>query len=433
MSEPNLSVAFGLPPERAIEFFRSKGLQVASDWKQVAAATRAGAYSVAAVLKADVLQDIRGAMDKAMTGGQNYADFKRALRPLLASKGYLTKVAADPATGEVLPGRGVRPWHLDTVFRTNTQSSYMAGRHKAQVENAARRGNWMYVAVIDGRTRQAHRALNGRVFRWDDPVWSVAYPPNGYRCRCRVRALSDAEMQSERLELSSGAGRLETVEVDLGPRGGKVTVNKYRDPMTGDLVGPDPGFDHAPAGAWGRDVALARSVQAIQSREIRVQAWQALNQSPQRAAAFRGMVDKVLDTGRAGHDGQVIGFVDEAVADFARRMAPGVEPTRVAVMTEKELLHAASKKHADAGIALTREQYATLPGIVAQPDAVFWDNVHGNITLVRQLVDGDAIYMPLTLDYRVKKIGQVDAVVNAYRVKAALFKNRGRFVPMEGA
>lgn len=421
-TDPSLALAFNLPPERAVEYFQAKGMRITSGWQDMAAAAHAGSFTVAGVLKADVLQDIRGALDKALAEGLTFQDFMKRLRPQLKARGWWG-VAHDPATGEVIPGRAMTPRRLRTVFQTNMQSAYMAGRYKAQLENADRRPFWQYVAILDSRTRPRHRSLNGRIFRYDDPAWGVIYPPNGYNCRCRVKALSADEFESSGGALSKGEGRLEDIEVDLGPRGGKVSVTGYRDPGTGRIFAPDPGFDSNPGqGAFGVDMALARRVQALTSREVRTQVWQALNNSPERLAAYRGWMNRVLDTGRAGNSAQVVGFVDEPVAEFMTRMLPEESPSRVVAINERRLLHADSEKHRTEGIALSRDQYSALPGIVAKPDAVYFDRDHRNFVYVRRLTDGGVLYVALEQAYEMKRVGQIDALVNAYRLDAEAAK-----------
>lgn len=440
MSAPNLAVAFNLPPERAVEYFQSRGMRVAGDWQSVALVVRSGAFSVAGVLKAQVLEDIRAALQDAIENGTTYEDFQRNLVPKLQAAGWWGRWPTDPETGEILPGKGQSPRRLETVFRTNTQSAYMSGRYKGMVESADTHPYWQYVAILDSRTRPRHRALHGRVFRWDDPIWQVIYPPNGYNCRCRVRPLTQAQLELEGLSVSEGAALLETITVDLGPRGGKVDVTGLRDPNTGEFFAPDVGFDHNPADAWRLDMELARRVAAIKSREIRAQTWQAMNNSTDRAAAWRDMVDTVLATRdqevrRAGYDAFVLGFVDEDAAAFAQAQAPELDPTRVVVMNQRGLLHADAQKHQDAGIALTRDQYAMLPGIVAQPDEIYWDKEHGNLAYVRRLADGSAIYVPVTPDYTLRQVGFVDVAVNAYVMPtgndgAGRLNNQGRYVRM---
>lgn len=413
---PSLTVAFGLPPERAVEYFGSRGLRVAGDWRAVAAAVRAGSFSVAGVAKAQVLEDIRAALQEAIESGQSYTDFKRGLRATLQAAGWWGGAPLDPETGEILPGKALTPRRLATVFRTNLQGALMAGRYKGMVEAADTRPYWQYVAILDDRTRPRHRALAGRVFRWDDPVWRVIYPPNGYNCRCRVRPLSESDMEREGLSLSRGEGRMETIEVDLGPRGGRMAIAGYRDPGTGELFAPDPGFDHNPSERWALDVELARRVAAIRSSEIRTQVWQALNNSPERLAAFADWTERALGDRLSGHDAQVVGFIGDPVADFMLRVLPDAEPARVAIMDRRGLLHADSEKHAVEGIALNREQYPALPGIVAAPDAVYFDRVHRNFVFVRDLADGGVIYLAVTPAYELKRIGRLDALVNAYRL-----------------
>lgn len=416
MTKPNLSLAMGLPPERAIEYFRSRGQRVSSDWRETADAVRAGAFSVAGVTRADVLQDIRDSMDRAITEGITYRDWLRDLEPKLAAKGWLGANVTHMNTGEITRKRGLKPWHLETVFRTNARAAYMAGRYKAMLENSDRRPYWRYSAVLDRRTRPRHRSLNGRIFKFNDPIWQVAFPPNGYNCRCDAIPLSEEDMESEGGVLSEGTGYMETIEVDRGPRGGRIAVTGYRDPQTGELFLPDPGFDHPP-GDWGRDVALARRTQALKTRELRTQVWAQLNRGAPRAKAWQGFVSRVLDPQprRPGNDGFVLGFVDEDAAEAARRLGDA-EPTRVVVMTEKALAHADSVRHIEDGIALTRDQLAMLPGLIAAPDAVFWDTRHGTLVYVRWLADDTAVYVPVTAGRNEKRAGRIDHAVNAYTV-----------------
>lgn len=418
MADANLALAITLPPERAIEYFSAKGMRITSSARDMVAEAHARAFTVAGVLKAEALQDIRGALDDALANGKTYDQFVKALKPQLKARGWWG-IAHDPETGEIIPGRAMTPHRLRTVYQTNMQSAYMAGRYKAQLENADQRPYWMYVAILDNRTRPRHRALNGRVFRYDDVAWETVYPPNGYRCRCRVRAMNAEEFTSEGHALSEGAGHMETVEQDLGPkRGGKVPVTGYRDPGTRELFAPDVGFDSNPGqGTFGLDIALARRAQELKSPEVRSQVWQALNNSPQRIAQYHDWIGRTLDAGRPGHGAQVIGFVDDAVADFMLRQAPDETPTRVVAINEKRLVHADSGKHKDGGIDLNRDQYLALPGIVNAPDAVYFDTLHSNFVYTRDLTDG-VIYLALDRSETVKQVGRIDAIVNAYRLPA---------------
>ncbi|MDX6867438.1 phage minor head protein, partial [Klebsiella pneumoniae] len=107
---------------------------------------------------------------------------------------------------------------LRTIFETNMQSSYGAGRYAQQMENAADRPYWTRVAVMDLRTRPAHAALNGLTARYDDPIWQFAYPPDGWGCRCRVRARSQSDIDGKSISVWSSEGHLETVQQAWGPQ-----------------------------------------------------------------------------------------------------------------------------------------------------------------------------------------------------------------------
>ena len=128
------------------------------------------------------------------------------------------------------------------------QTSYQAGRYETQLDNAEDRPYWQYVAVMDSSTRPEHAELNELVFRYDDPFWSSFYPPNGWNCRCRVRALSDYKVKAKKIKIGSSDGTLSEEMALVSKKSGEYKpVTVYTDPMTGHKIAPDVGWSHNPA------------------------------------------------------------------------------------------------------------------------------------------------------------------------------------------
>ncbi|WP_175922086.1 PBECR2 nuclease fold domain-containing protein [Burkholderia latens] len=245
----DLGYAIGLEPEKAIAYFESKGYKIGFRWQDVAAEAHAKAFTVAGVMKVDVLQDIRQALATSLKKGTTFDEFKRQLSPVLEKKGWLGQgMIVDQDTGEI-EGKRLTPRRLQTIFQTNMQSAYMAGRYAAQLEQVDTHPYWEYVAVLDSRTRPAHRALAGAIYRYDDPFWQTFYPPNGYRCRCRVRTRTRAYVEQNGIPVRNSDGDL--VEVEIVDRSGaKQPALAYKDPATGQKLLPDPGFSSNPGAQW---------------------------------------------------------------------------------------------------------------------------------------------------------------------------------------
>jgi SPP1 gp7 family putative phage head morphogenesis protein len=110
--------------------------------------------------------------------------------------------AAVAQLGDVFAAAGLtgKKHHLNIVFRNNVLGSYAAGRWAQLRRVAKRRPYWRYRTVGDERVRPAHRAMNGKIFAADDPIWNSWYPPNGHQCRCSVESLSSSDMEREKLE-----------------------------------------------------------------------------------------------------------------------------------------------------------------------------------------------------------------------------------------
>ena len=207
--ELDLGFAVKLPPEAAIGYLRGKGVGVSWDWHDTWEAAHGRAFVVAKAAKLDVLSTLRGAVDAALAGGLTRREFVRQLEPQLRALGWWGRQvvpvpAPDGAEDEVQLGS---PRRLKTIYDTNMRVAYNAGRYRAHEENADSRPYWQYQSLDDARVRPSHRAMSGRVYRHDDPIWATHYPPNGFNCRCSVRALTERQVRSRNIAVyETGTG-----------------------------------------------------------------------------------------------------------------------------------------------------------------------------------------------------------------------------------
>jgi SPP1 gp7 family putative phage head morphogenesis protein len=253
-SPADLKAMFGMEPENAVAFMKSKGYAITWNWQEMLDQAHDQAFTVAKAMNLDLLSDIRGALETALQDGQTLTQFIKALQPTLESQGWWGKqVIVDSNGGAEMVQLG-SPRRLKTIYQTNLQSAYMAGRKASMEETTDTHPYWMYIAILDGKTRPSHRALHGQVFRHDDPIWAAIFPPNGFNCRCRVVALSEAALKRRGLKVVSSEGHMftEAVETGIDKRTGEIRTAPVTGIRTTDAAGKaitfrtDPGFNHAP-------------------------------------------------------------------------------------------------------------------------------------------------------------------------------------------
>ena len=253
-SPADLKAMFGMEPENAVAFMKSKGYAITWNWREMLDQAHDQAFTVAKAMNLDLLSDIRGALETALQDGQTLTQFIKSLQPTLESQGWWGKqVIVDSNGGAEMVQLG-SPRRLKTIYQTNLQSAYMAGRKASMEEAADTHPYWMYIAIMDGKTRPSHRALHGQVFRHDDPIWAAIFPPNGFTCRCRVVALSEAAVKRRGLKVVSSEGHMftEIVETGIDKRTGEIRTAPVTGIRTTDAAGKaitfrtDPGFNHAP-------------------------------------------------------------------------------------------------------------------------------------------------------------------------------------------
>lgn len=250
----DLKAIFGLEPEKAVAYLKSKGYAITWNWQEMLDQAHDQAFTVAKAMRLDLLSDIRGALETALQDGQTLKQFITALQPTLESQGWWGQqvIVDSQGVGELVQLGS--PRRLKTIYQTNLQSAYMAGRKANMEETTDTHPYWMYIAILDGKTRPSHRALHGQVFRHDDPIWAAIFPPNGFNCRCRVVALTEAAVKRRGLKIVSSEGRMftDTVETGVNKRTGEIRTADVTGLRTTDAAGKavtfrtDPGFNHAP-------------------------------------------------------------------------------------------------------------------------------------------------------------------------------------------
>lgn len=242
----------GFEPEQAMEYLRQRKLLVNKiKQKALQDSALARAVTISRLTSLEMTQDIYSSLERALKEGKSLANWKKELVGELERKGWIAghdkriskgidgKLIANPQDGEYFG----TPRRLNTIYRVNTQQAYSAARYQRYMDNVDNRPYWQYSAVGDQRTRPAHLALNGRVYRYDDPFWHTFYPPNGFNCRCTVIALAERDVERRGIEVGSSEGQLVQAKRPKDKAGNQETTTGFALP-DGRILATDKGFDY---------------------------------------------------------------------------------------------------------------------------------------------------------------------------------------------
>ena len=237
MNENDLKYLLTLPPEEIVKWYSSKSYTFSWNWRDVWQDAHVRAFTVAKVMKLDILQSIKNEVDKIFKEGITYDEFVKNLEPELKDLGWWDKVRADQVPGYdpksgVDPSKIIQlgsPRRLATIYQTNANVAYNAARYKFQIQNINSRPYWLYNQIDRPSKRKAHARYAGKVFMADDPIWDKIYPPNGFNCGCFVTALTADEVAARGLIVQNGAN----VKVKVGEGWG---YNPGKELFTPDLT-----------------------------------------------------------------------------------------------------------------------------------------------------------------------------------------------------
>ena len=195
----DMSILFNLPPDKAIEYLKDLGFVITANWQDVLEDSEKRAFTIAGVMKKDILEDAKDIVTKGVKEGKAFESIKNEFGARMQAKGWETSTH-----------------RLRTIYRTNSDIAYSVGRYREQEATKDFAPYWQYIAIMDNNTRPAHANMHGKVFRSDDPIWDYWYPPNGFFCRCMVRTHTESKLKRRNLEVEGSKGKLKEVDIQVG-------------------------------------------------------------------------------------------------------------------------------------------------------------------------------------------------------------------------
>lgn len=174
--------------DEAVDWFRSRFPVTEELLDELGDYAGPRAWTVAGVAQLDVVFMVYAALLDAIATGTPLDEFRRRVREQLRD-----------AWGQDDPHR------IETIFRTNVQTAYNRGRWQQLQDDTIRRLRpyLMFDAVLDSRTSDICKPLDGTVLPNDDAFWLTHLPPLHHRCRSSLRSLRRAE--AERRGISEAA------------------------------------------------------------------------------------------------------------------------------------------------------------------------------------------------------------------------------------
>jgi SPP1 gp7 family putative phage head morphogenesis protein len=350
-----------LTPAEAVAYLQRRGrLAVTYGWQDLWQEENAQQFTISRLTKADLLQSLQEMITRSVEGDLSRRDFERDARAALQKAGWWgTKEVIEPSTGEILRTT-FDARRLQVIFDTNTRQAYAAGQWDRLQQTKRTHPYLRYITKRDERVRATHRAWDNVTLPVDDAFWATHYPPNGWRCRCRVVAVNQADYDKG---VAPGGQAVKKAAPQLVER-------EWLNRRTGEVqrvpAGIDPGFGYN--AGMARQRLMQRLVQdklVALDAPIGAELWRELRSSmaPEQRQAWRELVDKVVRTKRASGATALVHVVDAATQQALREQNVSLASSAV-LMRDSELLHAVRDTKLARGAALEPEQWAQLPDLL---------------------------------------------------------------------
>ncbi|MFV0448028.1 MAG: phage minor head protein [Vibrio sp.] len=254
---PSDSAKYDFVPTDVLNWFKKKGIEPSFDYKDVWKQEHTNAFTVAKMLNADLLVDVKALVEDAIEQGQTFAQFRDILKPLLVKSGWWgIQEMDDPLTKETKIAQLGSEGRIKTIYRTNMRTARAAGQWE-RIERTKRAMPYLlYQLGPSVEHRVDHVKWKDLLLPVDDQWWQQHMPPNGWGCKCWIRQVSKYEYGK-----LTESGKVSTV----APQGKtKQWVNKRTGEVETLPEGIEPGWNYNPGQA--REQAMQADLNKKEAR-----------------------------------------------------------------------------------------------------------------------------------------------------------------------
>jgi len=157
---------------RALSYLDGKGLLTKPQFLKLTDSAKHSAFTIAGVTRKTMLELARREVQKGIRNGDAPTAVGLKLNRKFAAQGY----------------QPLAPWHAELVAEQNFLGAYGAASweslHDPKV--APLIPFFRYLTMNDERVRPTHAVFHNKFYARSNPIWNTIWPPNGFRCRCKV-------------------------------------------------------------------------------------------------------------------------------------------------------------------------------------------------------------------------------------------------------
>lgn len=398
MGQSMVSFDFNLPPEENIKALKAKKPKLSFNYDEVMHEAHLKAFTIAKVTKLDLLSDIQDSLLKAQSEGKSFEVWKKEIKPTLAKKGWLGKVEViNDKTGESKT-INVNNTRLKKIYNTNMRSANAQGRAKAQYALVGEI-YLRYIALQDGLTRPSHLKMQGITLHRDDPFWKTNYPPNGWNCRCVVRAYSKEECEREGFSISQTPPLpIASKDWSYDKRG----LNKDES-LDSILQTKLEKFKKNP-----NKSVFVESLKKIPNAALK-KTWE---------TSLNAMIDEVLVKGNKAYPAAYVqvGKISPKIQSFLERTLGLKFEDYYLILSKNNLLHASPTRKATYNQALRIEEFREIVNVLEEEKEVYWDK-DSLIYFFEDKEDKTKINkIVVTPNYKIKRFGKTNVIVTLSKI-----------------
>ena len=256
-----------------------------------------------------------------------------------------------------------------------------------------------YIALQDGLTRPSHLRMHGITLHREDKFWERNYPPNGWNCRCVVRAYSKSECERQGFEISKTPPLpIASKDWSYDKRGLEKdnSLNTILDSKLKKFAKEN------------NKRVFVESLKNIPNAALK-KTWE---------TSLNAMIDEVLVKGNQSYPAAYvqIGKISPKIQSFLEKTLGSKLEDLYLILPKNNLLHASPKRKAIYNQALRVEEFREIVNVLEEEKEVYWDK-DSLIYFFEDKEDKTKMNkIIVTPNYKIKRFGKTNAIVTLGKV-----------------